>query len=302
MRHLYKTTLLGSLLALATSCDNFERNIDIDLPEVERELVIECYLRPGEPFRVLLTETKGYFDELDDCPTVRGAMVIIEHNGIADTLQEAPYLGTCTLTNPNFIPYFDDARTRFYNYGSSRICPLDFDHDFKIHVFDTANNRYATATTRMLPKVPIASFTYNWNNDTTKAYYLLEVKDSAATVDFYRFIVQKDYVYKPDSLTGGLLNVANDAEGSATIDDARFYNGQTIPFGSSYNYELDDTLIATVYHIEQAYHDYLETIRDSEQANGNPFAQPPTIVDNVTGGRGIFTFLIYDRDTIIIQR
>ena len=121
----YKFFLFFCLLTMSSSCDSFERNIDIDLPEVERQLVVECYLRVGEPYRLLLTETKGYFDPLDECPMVRGAVAVIEHAGRRDTLIEAVYLGECTLTNPNFIPYFDDSRTRFYNYGSAAICPLD---------------------------------------------------------------------------------------------------------------------------------------------------------------------------------
>jgi len=284
------------------SCDSFTRNIDIDLPPVERELVVECYLRPNEPYRLLLTQTSGYFDSLSQCPMARGAVVIITHNGVKDTLKEAEYLGDCSLTNPNFIPYFDGTRTRFYNYGSNTLCPVDYNSDFTLEVIDAANNKYLTATTRMLPPVPITSFTANWKADSSAAFAFLEAIDNGSTADFYRVMLHQTYVYEPDSATGGFLNVANRPEFDATIDDGRFFNGETIAFGTGYDYEEGDTLIATIYHIEKAYHDYLEAIRDSENANGNPFAQPPTITDNINGGRGIFTFLSFDRDTLIVTK
>jgi len=46
----------------------------------------------------------------------------------------------------------------------------------------------------------------------------------------------------------------------------------------------------------------LETIDDAQDSNGNPFAQPGAIVDNIDGGIGIFTFFSYDRDTLIIEQ
>ena len=42
-----------------------ETVIEIEMPPIEKELVIECYLEAGKPYRLLLTETKNYFDELD---------------------------------------------------------------------------------------------------------------------------------------------------------------------------------------------------------------------------------------------
>jgi Domain of unknown function (DUF4249) len=297
-------TIFSALYAclLSAGCDSFTRNIDIDLPEVQRDLVIECYLRPNEPYRLLLTQTSGYFDSLSQCPMTKGAMVVISHNGQKDTLEEAIYLGGCSLTNPNFIPFFDGSRTRFFNYGSNTICPLDYNNDFVLEVFDTINNRYAIARTRILPPVSISSFTAIWNADSSAAYGFVQALDNGSTTDFYRIMLHKTNLYEPDSATGGFINVATEPEFDATVDDARFFNGQNVAFGTGYNYEEGDTLIATFYHIEKSYHDYIETSRDSENANGNPFAQPPTISDNITGGRGVFTFLSFDRDTVIVEK
>jgi len=290
------------LLLSLTACDSFRRPIDLDLPEVERQLVVECYLRPNEPYRLLLTETKGYFDELDECPMVRGALVVIEHAGRRDTLQEAQYLGDCSLTNPNFVPFFDETRTRFYNYGSDAICPLDYTQDFRLEVIDTANNRSAVATTRMIPPISFGSITLTWNDAGDKAYAFLRAPDNGNEANFYRIQLHKNRLFRPDSLTGGFINIAKNPEFDITIDDEPFFNGEDIAFGTNYDYEVGDTLIATLYHIEKAYYEYLGDLGDSQNANGNPFAQPLKIRSNVQGGTGIFTFLLYDRDTIPVVR
>ena len=81
-----------------------------------------------------------------------------------------------------------------------------------------------------------------------------------------------------------------------------FSTGGSLHGGTGFDYKNRDTLIATVYHIEKSYHDYLETLRDSEGANGNPFSQPPTIISNIQGGKGIFASFLFDRDTIVVTR
>lgn len=284
------------------SCDDFERDLDIDLPAQPSELVIECYLEAGKPYRLLLTETKDYLEDLDACPFVRNALVVISHNGQRDTLQEATFFNNDCKADDiipyGFIPYISDDTTRFYNYGSSQICVLDYSSPFQIEVWDTANNRYATAITQMLPPVPISDLTTEFN-DQGKAYCLFGCQDPAATVDFYRMMLHQTSLTKRQK--GSPIPVANNPETDAVIDDARLFSGKKIVLGTLYKYEVGDTLIATIYHIDQSYHDYLESSRDAESANGNPFGQPATVLSNVQGGRGIFTFLSYDRDTIIVD-
>ncbi len=278
------------------SCDSLERDIDLNLPEPERILTVECYLKAGEPYRVLLTETKGFFEELDACPLVKGATIIIRHSGIADTLEEAIYFSNnCPVDSLfGFIPFFNADRTRFYNYGSSSICPLDYDNDFELEVIDNIGERQVIATTSFLRPVPIDTIELNFKDG--KASFFMKAIDDVNSVDFYRVMLHKSSLY--ESL--GLFNVSKNPEFDVTIDDARFFNGGTITFGTDFVYEPGDTLIGTIYKIDKTYHDFLETLSDAERANFSPFAQPTRILTNVVGGQGIFTALSYSRDTVIV--
>ena len=79
------------LFLLVLSCRDMETVVQIELPPVEKQLVVECYLEPGKPYRLLLTETKDFFEDIDACPFVRKAMVVISHGNVKDTLSEAVF-------------------------------------------------------------------------------------------------------------------------------------------------------------------------------------------------------------------
>jgi hypothetical protein len=292
----YILFVLFAVMALV-SCDSLERDIDLNLPEPERILTVECYLEAGQPYRVLLTETKGFFEDLDACPLIKGAKVIIRHNGIADTLNESIYFSpNCPADSLfGFIPFFNADRTRFYNYGSNRNCPMDFDNDFELEVIDVNGGRQAFATTRFLRPVPIDSMNLLYKNG--KAGVIVSAIDDANTVDFYRVLLHKNSLTK---LENG-FSIAENPQFDITIDDARFFNGGKVAFGTGYDYDPGDTLIATFYHIEKNYHDFIETVSDAESANFSPFAQPNRILTNISGGQGIFTTLSYARDSVIVD-
>lgn len=278
------------------------RDIDIVLPTAPRELVVECYLEPGQPYRLLLTETKGYFDPLNECPLVKGATVIIRHNGVSDTLAEAPQLfDTCTLTNFfGILPFFNADRTRFYNYGSSKICPEDYDNDFYLEVIDHQGNRHATAHTRMIRPVTIGEVKSVFN-DQNKAYAMITIPDDPNTENYYRIMLHDSSTYI-EYEDVPFIRFCKDPEFDFSIDDKRFFNGGNVAMATNFDYEEGDTLIFTAYHIDKTYYEYQRTLNDNRSANGNPFAQPGNLLSNINGGVGIFTFLSYDRDTLFVQR
>ncbi len=71
---------------ILVSC-NLTRDVDIELPEYDRQPVVECYLEPGKPFRLLLTRSYAFFDEFGlDSNFLQntlygGAVVTISYDG-----------------------------------------------------------------------------------------------------------------------------------------------------------------------------------------------------------------------------
>ncbi len=109
-----RSIIFFAALATLAAC-NLEKEVDIELPEYDRQPVVECYLEPGKPFRLLLTSSYSFFDPfgLDsnflEKTLLQGATVTIDYDGQTVTLQNIPALET----NP----------FKIYNYTSQNIVP-----------------------------------------------------------------------------------------------------------------------------------------------------------------------------------
>ncbi len=264
---------LGAILVTA-SC-NLEKNIDINLPDFESELVVECYLEIGQPMRLVLSETVSYFGSLTtDLPVVSGATVVISYGNQVDTLEEGLF--------------FDFLSGKFFNYGSSTLVPADFDNDFNLEITDSLG-RKLTATTRLLQPVPLDSIQTIPFQDSLLSVLTIHTDNPAETNFYYR-------TYHKTNLTKDSLKVA------FLIDD-EFITGQNnqIVVGGPPVFQVGDTAIITLFHITEAYSKFIETTSSAEQNNGNPFATPGTIQSNVKGGTGIFTGLNYVRNTFYLN-
>jgi hypothetical protein len=283
MNH-YLYILSFALLASLAACRPFENDIELDLDEYEPELFVECYLVPGEPYALLLSETQGYFDELNTLPFVNDATVVIEYNGVRDTLMPAaPFPGGGPVP---FIPYFNSRFTKFYNYASSTICPLDtVGGVFKLYITDP-KGRSLFGETSTLPPVPIEKLEARYNADSAAAL-LFSFYDNGAQANFYRVVMQEGSIDSLPFFAG-------------TFEDANFFNGERIVIGTAFEFESGDTVHAALYHIREPYFKFMSTIEDAISSNGNPFAQPGYIESTVTGGLGVFSYMISDTTMLII--
>lgn len=308
------------IIALIAACD-LERDIDIKLPEYENEITVESYIEPGQPLRALIVESVSY-TESSNAPLDENTIINIIGEGqqipalSLSQLREFIYmegdttfiqifdsfvnsLGLIYLINDATVTishagqdytlepaiYFDFDNIKIYNYQHPFIVPVDYNNDFSIQVTDN-QDRNASASTRILPPVPIDSIVYFFNNEDTASIQAW-FTDDAATENYYRFMVHGS-------------NLIDDLYQDATIND-RFFNGDDVPLGTDFNFGIGDTSIVTLFHIDETYHDFYETYQEAFFANGNPFAQPAQILTNIEGGRGIFTALSYVRDTVIIE-
>lgn len=292
-----KLLLLVLLGLFCMTCQDLENVIEIELEDEPSELVVECYLQDGQPFRLLLTETKSYFAPVNACPFVRNALVVITHQGQRDTLKEAAFTSRACSS---ILPYFDQDSIRFYNYGSDNICNAIPGEEFLLEVWDTTNNRYASAKTRFLPIVPIDIFEQgSYRNDPTtgsqSTVVTLGCQDDLQQRNYYRFTLHKNALWQRDSSSGLFSKVAVDPLIDVVLFDQGVYTDGQVFQRSDYDFYFNDWAIGTIYHIDRAYYDYMLTSRAARDANLNPFLQPAKVKSNVQGGQGIFTALAFDR-------
>lgn len=269
------------LLALA-AC-NLEKEVDINLPEYDRQPVVECYLEPGKPFRLLLTQSYSFFDPfgLDSSflqkTLLDGATVTIAYNGQVDTL-------------PNQIS-LEQGQFKIFNYTGNKIVPADPGIEYTLHI-TLPNGKAVSGTSTMLPKVPIDSIKVEWSPEKdTLARVLTYITDDRTQTNYYRRM-----------LNYGSLDSIPDQD---FLANDRIATTELIAFGTGYELTEGDTVINTIFHISKDYYDYVESVQLAVFGNQNPFAQPSPIKSNVSGTGnplGIFTCLVYDRDTTVIKK
>jgi hypothetical protein len=261
--------LLLSFVSLLYSCD-MEKDIDIKLPEHTPQLVVECYLQPGKPLRLSLMESAGYFDS-PQATFVSEADVFITHNGRRIRLFYRPMVSKST--------------NLFHTHSSSEIMRGKPGDIYGLEIVDK-KGRKVTGFTTILPVVPIESVEWKFN-EKDKAYLLTSFQDNPNVNNYYRYVTHRDSLH-------------TDPQRSFLAND-KLTNGKRTTFGSAYDYERNDNLVVTLFHIEKQYYDFLSSTEDARNANGNPFAQPSKIKSSVQGGIGIFTNLAFDRRKVGIK-
>lgn len=83
------------------------------------------------------------------------------------------------------------------------------------------------------------------------------------------------------------------------LDDNLIINGKVGIF-TSFKYGLDEKLIAKAYHLTKDHYEFLTSLEEARNANGNPFGRPTFPVSNVSGGVGIFTSMNYDERHLVV--
>jgi hypothetical protein len=263
------------------SCD-LTKEVDIELPDYEGRLFVECYLEPGEPMNLVLTRTSPYFESFpsNSLDFLNGiledeAVVSISHKGEVYELENT--LG------------FNPGTQKIFNYKNSTLVPEDYENDFELSI-TTAEGNTVTATTRIINPTPIDSVVTEFASNDTLARILVYLTNDETVDNYYRRTMHEGSL---DSIPAM----------SFPVDDRAAED--VIVFGTFFAYAEGDTIINTIYSIDEDYFDFLQSINFAIQSNGNPFAQPSPIVSNVEGTAnaiGIFTGLTYDRYFTIIEQ
>lgn len=280
--NILKTILPILAIAFLAAC-NLTKDVEIDLPDYDRQPVVECYLEPGKPFRMLLTRSYAFFDTLGlssnfiQNALLDGAVVTITYNGQTDTLKNQLTI----VTNP----------LKVYNYVGQNLVPGTPGMEFVLNI-RLADGGEITGSTTMVPVVPIDSIVVEFNPELdTLARMLTYITDDLTQENFYRRLLNYSSL---DSFPDQDFLVTD-----------RFSQTELIAFGTGYELKEGDTVFNTIFHVTRDYYDFKESVDLAVVGNLNPFAQPSPIKSNVRGSAnpvGIFAPLVYDRDTTIVTR
>lgn len=283
----YSNVLYLFILAfLATSCGSLEKEIDLELPAYESQYVVECYLEPGDKFRLVLTRSVPYFEPFPADPADFVSNILVDNAEVVISHAGKDYI----LENELDVAYFFD-KAKVYNYYSAEKVPADYNSDFHLKI-TTPDGKMITATTRLLPVVPIDSVVVEFDTERdTLARALTYVTDDPSMDNYYRRMF---HINSLDSIPD---------QDFTTNDD--FVDDKKLVFGSGFELREGDTIYNTIYHIDRAYFDFWESTFNAVSSNGNPFGQPSAIISNLGGDAdaiGIFTGLSFDRVITVVKK
>ncbi len=263
------------LLTGVSACD-MEQEIEVKLPKLPPQMVVECYLENGLPAKLALSESSGYFDATQ--PTIiDDATVTITKNN------EAPMKLTFQLE-------VNEETQKIFTHRSRDIIQAKPGDVFKLEITDPRGRR-VTGTTTVLPVTKIDSVGWKFNDkpvEVQQAYLSIRFQDDPAAKNFYRLLVQKT---DSSGTSSSLQRELHDGLG----------NGNKVTYITPYRFSLEDTLYVKLYNIEEAYYKFITSAEDARRANGNPFAQPAVVTSTVADGFGVFTFLNYDVKEVILK-
>lgn len=277
-----------SLIVVLTAC---QREVTVDLPNVESKIVVDGGIFIGEFAQVTLTKSSGYFDPVDSASLanslITDAIVTLSDGALIDTLKF-----TLDFNLPIPIVY----RGSIITGQAGRTYTLRIE----------SNNTVITAQTTIPNPVALDSLWYKLESGDSLGFIWANLNDPDQLGNGYRWLAKRlsrDNRFLPPF-------------GSA-FDD-KFINGQDFDFaynrgtepGSTADddvgeergyFRRGDTVLVRFCSIGIPEVDFFQSYENIISNQGNPFAAPGVAESNVQGGLGIFCGYGQKEDTIICQ-
>ena len=308
-----------ALVLLASAC---EKNIDVELPTAEAQLVLEGVIEPGTPPYLLLTRTQGYFDPTD----INSLSQIFVHNAqvvMDDGNMQFPLTEICADQIPDsLLPLVAELigvsveAMQAVNYCVySSLDPAAVGQIGRTYSLTVnAEGKAATASTKINMPVPLDSVWFKLEDPSENdslGFAWARLTDPDTLGNAYRWFAQRINSYSDGEQKD---SYAIPPLGSSFSD--QFFNGLSFEFfyfrgtvnGSSKpddtneesgKFKVGDTIVVKFVSIGLAEEDFYTSFETEVSQTGNPFANPANVKSNVEGGLGIWAGYGTAYDTII---
>ena len=271
MKEILRTTYW--LIALLTSClaCQMQQEVEVELPPHQQELVVECYLEPGEPYRALVTHTTSFYEETK-VAAVDTAEVVISIAGENKRLFS--------------INSIDTSYNKVFNYWHPDEVRFQEGKEYQLTI-SVKGEVKATGRTRFLPKANISKIEQKIESDSMAALFVT-IDDNPGEKNYYRLMMR-----------------GTDPKAGYTYDgvwtDEEAANGTLVAY-TPYIFKRGwHSVVVNLYHIDKKYYEFLKSIRQARDANYNPFMQPASIQSTLNGATGVFAAISLSSDTIAIK-
>lgn len=312
-----KLWYLCTVALLITSCT---KEVEIDIPGYEEQLVIDGRIETGMPPIVLISKSKDIYapTDLDAFISgfVSGATVTVSNGTTTVTLIEI-----CTDNlPPGSEPYvsqmlgIDEADlASLHICGYTSFDPVMFGEVGKTYDLTViAEGNTYTASTKIVPPTPLDNVFWKPDGDLTNyGYSWATLSDPPGQFDAYKWEVKR--INKDAS--GNELDNTFSTSWSPVFDD-EFFNGLTFDFfyDNPYAYgdgvadeiaglyAIGDTIVIKFSKMDEKVYEFMEKKYTQLSTAGNPFATPTNIPTNISGGAlGVWAGYSPTFDTLACQ-
>ncbi len=202
--------IIGLVSVFLSSC---QKEIEVDIPDYDRKIVIEGRIENGSPAMVIVSRSVPYFGHIDfqtlkNDVFITDAVVTVSCDGVSEQLR----LQYCP-DSPVYIAYVGDTITGIKGEPGKR-------YDLRVEIGDTV---YTSSTTIVEPFHLDSVWLAFANEQDTTPTTRIQLHDNETTHDYYMFQLKVHGKRLHDRLWVTSFPVA--------FDDATF-NGQTV------NYEI----------------------------------------------------------------
>ena len=299
-KHLLPLLFSCAVVMFFNAC---EKNITVNLPGVEQQLVVEGYIYEQTNAYVFVTKSSPFFSELDSSTlqqyVARGATITISDGFTTDTMVE--------FELPQYYLHFYYSPTMTGITGRTYTLRVE------------SAGEVVTAVTFLPPAIRLDS-TW-WKPDGNKdslGFAWAHLTDPDTLGNYYRWFAKRINHYTYGKNIGEQKDSIFIAPIGSTFED-RFINGKSFDF--AYNrgqlansakeddgfseergyFKRGDTIVVKWCTYDQANYRFWRDAEQQIQSNGNPFANPSPIFGNIEGGLGIFGGYGVSYDTIIAR-
>jgi len=284
---------IAFLLLLIMGLNSCSKEVKIDIPGFDEQIVIDGSIETGTPAIIFLSNSKDIYAPTDInsylSGFISGATVTVSNGTITDTLTEI-----CT---DNLPAGFESIAAAFFGLPIEQLVTLhlcayvstglvgEVGKTYTLKVIH--NNKTYTSSTKI--ENPTALDNLFWREQVNLPGYgfsWAKITDSPVMGDAYRW------------------EVKNISDGSFSkpfqpFTDDRFYNGLTFEFSvenpmsfrdstieDQYKgyYKLGDTIVVKFSKLGKKEYQFFEKKYNQIYSGGNPFATPTNIPTNIEGG------------------
>lgn len=215
MTTFYRNFLLIIMGLISIFCTSCQKEIEVDIPDYDRKIVIEGRIENGSPAMVIVSRSVNYFAPLNletlmNDVFIKDAVVTVSCDGVSEQLRLMPW-----LDSPIYFAYVGDTTSASCIKGEP-----GKRYDLRVEIGDKV---YTSSTTIVEPFHLDSVWLAFANEQDTMPTTRIQLTDRPETHDYYMFQLKVHGKRLHDRLWVTSFPVA--------FDDATF-NGQTV------NYEI----------------------------------------------------------------